>query len=493
MLNQNASCTIILAVAALASACDDGPGAGDDTGPQPDPTADPAPVTGTAIDIYVTAQEDRVPRDLTGANMEAWVLQADGGFTACSAMRTRDGTFEISGVPEGPYYLNLDGRFIVTSARTLDLDTRIVGRRTQHRIATSASLAFDVRGMIAWQPNDFLELYAPNAGAAFSSLELSSAAPPAVGATALDITTDYRVAELPMSIESSAGDRAFVTHNASRVSTEGVSYQALGAIAHLDPFSLTDGIGSATARGTFELVPQDRQRILDWRTTVFTSLISNAIPGGANSFSNSLVGFVDVDESSFYSIPALFNVTAPLNADVRATVSYGDPFPSAWKERVRVSVSGSKSYTIEGRSGFGFADAGFEVSADDLSSASIQPMIGAVQNLRVAGLDGAGVITDLPANPVVTWDPPALGTADSYIVVVVRFVPDGSRLVRRTRATFFTAGTSVILPGNILKRGEPHYIRVRALSHPGLAFERTVFANTYPRAWADRITTLFTP
>lgn len=492
MFGKNASCTILLMVAALAGACDDILGAGDDAGPQPDTGADPAPVTGTAIDIYVTSQEERVPRDLTGASMEAWVLTADGGFTAYPAMRARDGTFEIPGVPEGPYYLNLDGRHIVTSARTLDLGTRIMGRRTQHRIATSASLTFDVQGMIAWQPNDFLELYAPDAGAAFSSLQRFSGTPPADGATTLDITTDYRGAELPMAIDSSAGDKAFLIHNASLVSTEDVPYQALGAIAHLDPFSLADG-GAATARGTFDLVPQDRQRIIDWRTTAFTSLISNAMPGEAESFSNNLIGFVNVDESLSYSLPMLFSVTEPMNADVRVTVSYGNPFPSAWKEKVRVSVSGFQQHVMGGRSGYSFAGAGFEVSADDLSSVAIQPMLGAVQNLRVAGSDGAGVITGLPANPVVTWDPPALGTADSYVVAVVRFVPDGSRLVRRTSATFFTAGTSVTLPGNILARGEPHYLRVRARSHPDLAFERSEFANTYPRAWADRITTLFTP
>lgn len=480
-------------VAALA-ACDGEPdgGGGVDAGPEPDVPVAIAPVKGTAVDTFVTAQgEQQVPRDLTGAIIRALVPAGDGSFTSYPGAVTAAGVFEIPGVPEGPYYLNVDGRFIVTSARTIDIGRHVVGRSTQRSLAGSATLTLEIDGMIPWQQGDFLELYAPNAGAAYSSVEAGSEVAPMVGATSLSHGVDYRDAELPMALDPALGDEAFLIHGSGKVSAEGVPYRALGAIAHLLPFAIDTG-AEISVPATFEAVAQDRDRTIDWRATTYNAMLTGAVPGGATQFTNSLLGVVEVDERTYYSVPVLFSLQAPAAADVQATVSYGNPFPAAWKEHVQMSFNGFRSLSLDGRSGFSVATAGLFAEADMLAG-PIQPGIGPVQNVRVAGRDGTSDLNGITPRPAITWEPPALGTPTSYVVQVVRLVPSGTtRWSRQTVGRVLTTGTSVTLPEGILMPGAPHFIVVRAQSHPG-ALERFPYASREPLVWTDRITTVFKP
>jgi hypothetical protein len=493
MLDKNSFGVVVVTAAALAGGCVDSLASG--TGDEAlDPAAglEAAPITGTAFDTYGTAQGDQqVPRDLTGVIIEALVPAADGSFVAHAGQGTSAGTFEIPGVPVGPYYLNFEGRYLVTSARTLDFGRRVVGRSTQHAVS-AATLALAVDNMPAWQDGDILELYAPNAGAAFSSVELVADVPPAAGDTALDLSVDYLGAELPMAIDASAGDEAFLTHSRTSVTAQGMPYQALGAIAHLQPFSLPDG-GAATAHGSFEAVAQDRAPTVDWRTTEYRRLISGAVPGGASTFANTFLGYVDLDARARYSLPLLFILYPPTDADLATTISYGNPFPADWKEYVRISMFGFHQHIIDGRSGSSFAGAGITAATGEVFSGAIRPAIEPVRNLRVDGRDGAGDLTGVSGHALITWDSPGLGTADSYQVQVIRLVPSGTRLARQTVARIYTTDKSVRIPGDALAPGQPHFILVRAQAHPTVSLERLPFVSAYPFTWADRITTVFKP
>jgi hypothetical protein len=487
---------MVAAVAALA-ACDGEPdgGGGVDAGPEPDVPVALAPVKGTAVDTFVTAQgEQQVPRDLTSAMIRALVPAADGSFTVYPGTGTAGGAFEIAGVPEGPYYLHIDTRYMVTSARVLDIGRHVLGRSTQ-RAVTGATLTLEVDGMPAWQTGDILELYAPNAGAAFSSVESFTEVDPVPGATSISMGVAYADGELPMAIDPAAGDEAFLTHSGGKISTEGVTYQALDAIAYLAPFSINDG-ALVTATGTFQAVAQDRTRTVDWRTTAYASMLTGAVPSGTTTFTSTFFGIVEADERTAYSVPLLYNVRAPAGtptADLTATVTYGNPFPAAWQEHIQMSINGFRSQTLDGRSGTTLATAGLSARAEVLSG-PIQPVIGPVQNVRVAGRNNTGDLNGVGAKPTVTWDPPALGTANSYSVQVVRWVPSGTnRWTRQTMGRIFTTGTSMTIPDGFLMPGEPHFIGVRAHSHPGVTFERFLFVDSEPFAWADRITTIFKP
>jgi hypothetical protein len=488
----------ILMAAALAGACGGGDGGTRPDGAvEPDAPPDAPPpmprVMGSALDTFATAAGDvKVPRDLSAAMISALVSKGDGTFTTFPGSGTAMGTFEIPGVPDGPYYLGIEGRFIVTAARTLDISRRFVGRTSQKAVAVATPLTLNIANMNAWQDTDFLEMYAPNAGAAFSSVELFANVPPTAGDTALAMTADYKSGELPNGLDATLGDTAFLTHIITRTSPQGVEYQALGAMANLQPFSLTSGT-PATATGTFQAVAQNRARTVDWRITEFASLMTAAVPGGPTSFTSSLASYVEVDDRAFYSTPVVFNLTAPTSPDVLATVNYGNPFPATWKEFGVVSLFAFKTITIGGRNGTAFIGLSSRAAAGDLFAGAIRPSLGAVQNLRVANQDATGPLTGIPARPTITWDPPATGTANSYSVQVLRFTESGTRLARSTVGRFNTTGTSVTLPDGILMPGLPHYILVRAISHPNVGFERFLFQNSYPSSTTDRMTTVFTP
>lgn len=237
----------------------------------------------------------------------------------------------------------------------------------------------------------------------------------------------YNAGELPLAIDPAAGDEAFLTHNGGKVSAEGVTYQALDAIAYLAPFSINDG-DQVTATGTFQAVAQDRTRTVDWRTTAYASMLTGAVPGGTTTFVSSFLGIVEVDPRTFYSVPVLYSVVAPAGtptADLTATVSYGNPFPAAWEEQFQMSINGYRSQTLDGRTGTTVATAGFNAKAEVLSG-PIEPGIGPVQNVRVAGRSNTGDLNGVGTRPTITWDPPALGTANSYSVAVVRWIPSGT-------------------------------------------------------------------
>ena len=500
ILGKPCSAVVFLWAALLLGACggDGGSSGGPDAPGDPDasPPLDStptAPVNGMAIDTFLTAQGPvKVPRDLSMAMIAALVPAADGSFTTLPGTGTAQGTFTIPDVPEGPYYLSLNGRFIVTSLRTLDISTTFFGRAMQKKAAAPTMLTLNVTNMNAWQDGDILEMYIPNAGAAFSNPEAFAPTPPTVGATTLDLTVDYQSAELPNVIDPTMGDAAFITHGITATTAQGVPYQALGAISYLQPFALANG-STVTATGAFAAVAQTKTRNVDWRSTEFANLISTAVPGGTTTFTNTFLDFVELDEAAFYSTPVLFQLKAPTTPDVLTTVTYGNPFSATWKEQLRASISGFKRFTLGTKTGNSFAQFSISGSADELLAGPIRPTIGPVQNLRVAEQDGSGPLAGLPAHPKITWNPPTMGQANSYSVQVFRFVADATRLNRVQVGRINTKETSAILPDGILKAGEPHFIIVRAFSHPGTTYDRFPFVISHPLATADRVTTVFTP
>ncbi len=104
------------------------------------------------------------------------------------------------------------------------------------------------------------------------------------------------------------------------------------------------------------------------------------------------------------------------------------------------------------------------------ASASFELELDAVSDLRVDGKSLSWDALDtLPAGtaPVVSFEPPAVGTPEYYEVSVVELFPDHGADVdaprsARTVATLHTRATSIAIPPGVLRSGRHYYLRVYA-------------------------------
>lgn len=105
------------------------------------------------------------------------------------------------------------------------------------------------------------------------------------------------------------------------------------------------------------------------------------------------------------------------------------------------------------------------------SSAPVELQLGGVRNVRLNGTSLPWDTTASVAKDVtLTFEPPTLGTAESYGVTVIELVPDlgidaGDSVPRQPRnvAYVVTRDASVKLPANVLRSGRYYYVRVSAL------------------------------
>ncbi|MEM9489963.1 MAG: fibronectin type III domain-containing protein [Myxococcota bacterium] len=473
---------------------DDGSG-GD--GGMPDGGAPSLAVVGSAVDVYTSdSGEVMLPHDLSETAIEALVVDSDGSFTSYPAVGAADGSFALAEVPEGAtYYLHLSGdreRYIVTDARELDIGQRLVGRSDQQAATVSPTdLVFDVDGMSPWQEGDILELYSPGAGAAFSAVE--SRTDIAEDSTALTMAVDYTAgAELPMLIDSSLGDQAFLIHLRGEQSIEGIPYRGLAEICYADPFVQVDG-ESAVFRGSFAPIAERRQRTVDWRASQFAQLAADGVPEMPFAYFNDVLGYVEVDPLGMYSSPLLYAITAPdPNSDVLATVEYGNPFPDEWGDYQWVRMYAYQLHEL--KEGFVFTVGGVSERGPLAGTGPIVPTLGPARDLRLDGQDAKIELSEVGQTPELSWEPPVLGMPDSYAVRIYRYEPSGGSVMRRINAaTIVTTDTRVRVPPGVLTSGVPHYVRVSAVRHPGVPYLRQLFMNSVEYAFADTISTLFVP
>lgn len=105
------------------------------------------------------------------------------------------------------------------------------------------------------------------------------------------------------------------------------------------------------------------------------------------------------------------------------------------------------------------------------SSAPVELQLGAVRNVRINGTSLPWDTTaSVAKDATLTFEPPTLGTAETYGVTVIELVPDlgidaGDALPRQPRnvAYLVTRDTSVKVPANVLRSGRYYYVRVSAL------------------------------
>ncbi len=507
--------TLAVVVFGALWACGDGGATSADArGPDPDavatdaafpdassPDAATRTVKGWVSGRYVTPTgEVTMPVDIRGANIAA-LIPPD--FAVLPGVGQQDGTFAIGGVPNGPYYLRTNGWYLVTAIDNIDYSFDVLGRADAMPATTPTMLVFDVANLNPWQDGDELRMYSAGSGtAAFAMHRDATAGAPAVDDTTLSASTyDLSRAWFEMLIDGSAGDELTLTQLAT--TSDGTrTYQRLVRAFEPAAFTIANG-GSAVLSGAFADVPQTETFAFEWNRPAFDTALRAQVPPFGASFSWPVLAFHTLPEADvrglYHASAALVRFAPGWTMDastVGGAWPHGDPYPADWTRAVTavyytyrfVQVGAAEPLTV------------YSYVAVDLDGASVTPsvpivpLVGPVANTRVNGLDAFASLAGIGLTPSISWDPPAVGTANAYRVIVVRVFDSAGTTTADPIASFDTFDdTSLMIPPGVLESGQFYVFYVIAVSIPGVDREATPNLLSLPAGVAQVVSSLATP
>ena len=452
-------------------------------------------VQGTMIDTYVAPDgtETQWPNDLSvGHTIVAYVPNGNSWDTY-NAVGESDGTFRIAGVPQGKYLLQVDVDFVQSTARTLDLGMYVVGRPDAATAGTSTQLTLNIPTVAAWGANDDLEVGALGVGAwnTFANSSMSVAE----GATSISGTMSW----LSPLVNASKGDRLWVARlDAIDSAPLGGFYLKISDYGTAgNSFNMVSDTNNS-ASATLSPVTEDQSVSLDWHRSDFAALATAINPSAMMTRQDLYVSAIPGGTSRGVLRPELTLVwsagTAATDVDL-GTVTYGNPYAASG---VVGHAGASFVYQPQLPNDPPVLTRDGIISVDkpiaDFGSGPITPMVSPPRNLKVNGQDALTELSGIGATPTLSWDAPATGTADFYIVVVTEAyahtLGGHDYTLYSTIAAFQVTGTQIKFPPGIVPGSSHAIFEVRAVSTPGGDVNAHPFKFTLPRGDANAFTAI---
>lgn len=198
---------------------------------------------------------------------------------------------------------------------------------------------------------------------------------------------------------------------------------------------------------------------------------------------------ISILTSSSCSTNPPFSTTPTLTTDVEAgTVRYSDPFPTTWRRAFRVCQNASVPVPVPGGTTQTIKLTNSQTTP--LPTATVKPLISAVQNPKIDGADlfTAGTINGTAVT--LSWDPPAIGTPFGYTVAIMSPTtfpsPNGS-VAYLVSATLGTGKTSMTIPPDLLRSGQTYLFLITSQVDGRANMETSPHRSSLPVANADVI------
>ena len=466
-------------------------------------------ISGTRQITWFSAAANVVnaPTDLSTGLVEALVPAMGGGYTAVAGSGAADGTFSIANVPDGPVFVHTrpaggSDSFVLTGGSAVDSSTAQLGRPDRVDLTSTTTLVLNLSNLDTWQTGDSLELFIPNVDNWWFGLEAS-------GIPGLPNAGDTQITGLTMTpntgdsdgepgrvIDGGKGDIATVEHLATHSLGGNSGYIAVSRIATLPSFTMADG-SSTTVNGTFTDVSASNSVAFTVLGTKFlqytTACNPNAQTFPASSFGPVSVFIVDqpggqnfAGQSANADLLGLWtdsDLTTP-------TMSYGTPLAGNWGPTMVANMTYTVSYLAAGATTPTLIYAHLNVfdTVAHLTASSIQPTISPVQMAKINGNDLFTSQTSLGTTPTLSWQPPAAGTPDWYVVVVTAITNNGGNTRQQRLAQLITTQTSLQIPPNLLTAGQSYVFTIVA-GAGGNPFQAQ---SSLPSARADLLSALQT-
>ncbi|QSQ11224.1 hypothetical protein [Myxococcus landrumensis] len=420
------------------------------------------------------------------------------------------GGWRFSGVPEGSYYLSSGSRYVVTDAREVDIGDNRIGRPDTVHVETgnggSMPLQLNLLNLAPWQSGTRLHLNSTQVEFQ-GEVSLFDVIPP--GSTSLNTSAADFSSSVAMTLpvlEAEKGDRFYVNQvspfPAGRTPDgRPLTFFSVERSLEVAPFDFVpDGFSPLPVTG--RLMPAKvREFPIEWRLPTFAQWTSevhpNAQPTSA-SFNVSPTPY-GVDESWLGYAGELLTLRIPSGAifDYTGRLKFGNPYPASWGVLSNLSFFYRVIETVPDGSGRSVALSATNGGFDTLDSVISGPVVPRVSPPRVLTIDGLKASTPREvgtASPVIAWEPPALGSPDSYRVGLFRYETDLGMTV--PAGYLYVPGSihQVRLPPDMLQPDSIYYLRVTAVSAPRYDVKRSPFksADRMPHYNADAISSLFT-
>jgi hypothetical protein len=424
-------------------------------------------------------------------------------------------SFSVQGVPEGPYFLEVDTQWdptttwtelIELTTDTPDLTTVVTARPDVQVAAQPTQFTLDVAGLTPWvRPSgDFVGdmlLFAGSQAHVYGRPVVASAAPGA-GATAWHAVWDWNRMSTASAIglpDASKGDVEFLYQRASRPlgtgATQGMAHVAT-RFQRLDALTVHDGVaGSASV--TLVDAPQTGSLRANLRNSQWAALLTDANPA-TKPFRDQGVSVLAIPRSlDFPDQPALaagtslIHVEGPPLTDVDyGTISYGQFLGPSWKEARYVLYFATADVPIPG-SATPYSTAAVFTSFEAMPAAEdIVPVLGPPRSPRIDGRDAFQAQTGVGLRPTLSWSPPRLGAATSY---VVRLAWTGGATAKVASVSLTVYGVTSVQVDGLLTPGAQYSATITSVSAPWDKLDRPPFRSGMPYSTSDCVTAVFSP
>jgi hypothetical protein len=438
--------------------------------------------------------ERNQPADLTMTEIGVWT--ADGKYVAGHG--EANGQARVDGVPVGPVMLRFGITYVSADARSFDMSEVVLGGGTTSEVMTPTALNLTLTGLAPWQMGDRLILYVPAAGA--FETNLTSRLTPAIAAGAAAITgqADYQTFQSAYGFDGSAGDEAWLTHQAAQVSPEGVPYIAVQKALSTRSLKVVGGQPTSFT-GALADVTSTKTAMLDWNIPALAALASAVSPTASAPHGYfHIVALPGGERYGAYTTaaPLLYVPLAPGSPSFRVKATYGDPYPASWG---RLALA--RMWYVVPLSplpgGTGAVGVSTSITVEDTAAAlvghAIAPLITPPQNPTVNGRPAFGDTTGATLTPELAWSPPAMGKPDLYELRLGHgeVMANGAQAIPLV-ARFYTQSTKIRIPPGILKQGERYFVIIDAVMRDGLPVTRP-WLSPVRTAKAPCVTGWFTP
>lgn len=459
-------------------------------------------VTGLSSTVYHTPTgSSELPDDLTGADIEAIAPAAAGGFEliAPSALRN-DGTYAITGVPEGGYWLRFGVNYVWTASAFIDWSSEAFGR-TDVRAATQPTpFAIDAGNLSPWQAGDGLSWVVPMQGVSLA-IPLDSTAvgnPPlpldaALAGFALDLgSLDFSFGLL----DAAKGDQAYLNQLVTQPST---GARVLARSLVLPSLSTADGSSTAVSSGFLE-VPLSATLDLTWDRSAYAAYVDAVHPGAVPSLSVMAVSAFAMPPiygtpSDAYTL-AEFDTLGVDDIDF-GRLRYGNPFPADWHSVLDGIFAFSVRYLAPGATvpevlqrGLSSSELIDTASGSD-ATARLTPRITPARTPTINGKPLFQNQLAVGTSPVLAWAPPAVGTPNQYFVRLIELSADGLRTRLRTVGRFYTTETTLTVPPGPMQPGHLYVVTIAALSSGSPVTQP--FRSALPLSFATLMSAIVSP
>lgn len=441
------------------------------------------------------------PSNLTLTTIQALVPNGAGGFSTLPGVGHDDGTFSITNVPVGSYWLKFGLTYLWTAADHVEWVTDGYGRPDGVYPANPSSLVMDAGNLSEWATTDELIFHVPNQG---WSLPVPPGTPgvsnaPIPGALALASYT-YAFQELGMGLlDATKGDQAYLNQLTTR-SVGGEPYRALGRTWNMPALTMVDGAATAAA-GAFLTLPQTSTLRLNWRRSSLAAMTPQVNPAAT----------VTGTEFGLWASPTGLGVGIPFNAFQLFTydsgapsaatdldlgdLAYGNPYPTTWSLVAETYFLWTVNYLAPGAATpIALSRSAYTATATlPTAVAPLGPLVSPVTNPRINGKDLFQNQVAVGTSPTLAWDLPTLGSPTGYIVRVMELKNDAGASRLQTRATLRTATRSLTVPPGIMLPGSTYVITVSAVRFPGVNFSQYPFQTAFPYASAPVMSAIVAP